>query len=533
MVGDVDKFDYGKGRWDLVLGMYMHEYLTRNAAKVVASLKPDDFEVFEDGRAQKITNYYTIENAAVRITRGDSSAAEEAGDLQQFRRKVVLMIDNNFIVKPQRDAALKRLDDFIDNHFAGNYEWSVISVGHGVQTVQPFTEERELIHEALERVRHMPTLDTQVEQDRALLSDPTRRRANTSEAADYPGSVHFSGREQTMRNLQATTNTARAIVQTCRAFGASEGKKLVVLVTGGMERNTTFSAYESGTDPNIQEMKLEVDRILDEMVHEANAANFNLYVVKARNRGMIAPQHDVSNKSSGLNLQSANILQSGGGAGPIDTTDVDSASLSLALGTGGLYLSSSDTGRNFEQIDTDTSNYYSLGYSPQHSDDGKYHHISVKVKKPGLTVRHRDGYLNLSFDQRLEQSLLSPLSFPKEKGSLPVALVLGLPADAERVRIPVIASVAMSRLTVLPRGESYVGRVHVYLSIYDRNGNNVGYHHLTRDINVSKSDVSKLQNAQFRTQMNVALKKGDFTLVVTLRDDVSNEIGTAIQNVRL
>jgi SAM-dependent methyltransferase len=39
-VGDVDKFDYGKAKWDLVLGMYMHEYLNRNAAKVVASLKP-------------------------------------------------------------------------------------------------------------------------------------------------------------------------------------------------------------------------------------------------------------------------------------------------------------------------------------------------------------------------------------------------------------------------------------------------------------------------------------------------------------
>src|SRR5204862_2066070 len=37
VVGDVDKFDYGKERWDLVLGMYMHEYLTRNAAKVMAS----------------------------------------------------------------------------------------------------------------------------------------------------------------------------------------------------------------------------------------------------------------------------------------------------------------------------------------------------------------------------------------------------------------------------------------------------------------------------------------------------------------
>jgi SAM-dependent methyltransferase len=46
-VGDVDKFDYGKERWDLVLGMYMHEYLTRNAGKVMASLKHGGILVVE------------------------------------------------------------------------------------------------------------------------------------------------------------------------------------------------------------------------------------------------------------------------------------------------------------------------------------------------------------------------------------------------------------------------------------------------------------------------------------------------------
>ena len=46
-VGDVDKFDYGKERWDLVVGMYMHEYLGRNAGKVVASLKPGGLLIVE------------------------------------------------------------------------------------------------------------------------------------------------------------------------------------------------------------------------------------------------------------------------------------------------------------------------------------------------------------------------------------------------------------------------------------------------------------------------------------------------------
>lgn len=46
-VGDVDKFDYGKEKWDLVLGMYMHEYFNRNAKKVVASLKPGGIVIVE------------------------------------------------------------------------------------------------------------------------------------------------------------------------------------------------------------------------------------------------------------------------------------------------------------------------------------------------------------------------------------------------------------------------------------------------------------------------------------------------------
>ena len=46
-VGDVDRFDYGKARYDLIVGMYMHEYLNRNAKKVVAALRPGGLLVVE------------------------------------------------------------------------------------------------------------------------------------------------------------------------------------------------------------------------------------------------------------------------------------------------------------------------------------------------------------------------------------------------------------------------------------------------------------------------------------------------------
>jgi SAM-dependent methyltransferase len=47
VVDDVDRFDYGTDRWDLVIGMYMHGLITRNAGKIVASLKPGGLLVIE------------------------------------------------------------------------------------------------------------------------------------------------------------------------------------------------------------------------------------------------------------------------------------------------------------------------------------------------------------------------------------------------------------------------------------------------------------------------------------------------------
>jgi SAM-dependent methyltransferase len=47
VVEDADRFDYGRQRWDLVVGMYMHAVITRNAEKIMDSLKPGGIVVVE------------------------------------------------------------------------------------------------------------------------------------------------------------------------------------------------------------------------------------------------------------------------------------------------------------------------------------------------------------------------------------------------------------------------------------------------------------------------------------------------------
>ena len=79
---------------------------------------------------------------------------------------------------------------------------------------------------------------------------------------------------------------------------------------------------------------------------------------------------------------------------------------------------------------------------------------------------------------------------------------------------------------MLPREGAYVGRVHIYLSVFDANGTQCRVS--SSDAGSHDVDGAARQGGEepFRYTMNLRLKKGDFTVVVTMRDELSNELGS-------
>ena len=310
---------------------------------------------------------------------------------------------------------------------------------------------------------------------------------------------------------------------------AEDGKKFIILVTGGIEQNTTFSAFEGANDPEIRELKRQTGEIVDAMVREANGANFTVHVINARGRTDAVPQHDVSNRSSGL--VSANLLRDPGNEA-VDLSDPDSIPSDIALGTGGMYLPSGDILASLQTIDMATANFYSLGYSPDHNGDREYHTIKVRVKRPGVRVSNRVGYFDETPEDRLEQMLRARMKFDDGFGSIPVKVEVGEAAAAERdLIVPVTGTMPISRITVIPQDANFVGKVHVYCAVFDDHGNNIGFSHQVKKLTMSADEVSS--PGDFRYTVKVHLKPGAFTIVITLRDELSNELGSASEIVRL
>jgi len=127
------------------------------------------------------------------------------------------------------------------------------------------------------------------------------------------------------------------------------------------------------------------------LLDEANGANTSFYPIDPR--GLVVFDEPISRPTTGLPPP---------GSTTITPSSVDRLRLgarldslrTLADATDGLAIvDSNNLARGFKRVVDDLSSYYLLGYYSTGKMDGKFHPISVRVKRPGVTVRARRGYL--------------------------------------------------------------------------------------------------------------------------------------------
>jgi hypothetical protein len=149
-----------------------------------------------------------------------------------------------------------------------------------------------------------------------------------------------------------------------------------------------------------------------------NAANRNntaFYTVDPR--GLATGEFDIS-ENVGMQRDATALRQTQ------DTLRV------LAAETDGrAFVNRNDFGKAMKQIVADSSAYYLLGYnSSQAPQDGKFHEIKVRVKRPGVDVRARKGYWALTAENAAR------IATPKPAAPTAVTRALSSIAEPSRGR---------------------------------------------------------------------------------------------------
>jgi hypothetical protein len=127
--------------------------------------------------------------------------------------------------------------------------------------------------------------------------------------------------------------------------------------------------------------------------------------------------------------------------------------------------------RTFERIAVDTSSFYSLGFNSGYvKDDGRYVDVEVRVKRPGLKVRTREGYVPLTARQRqeYERRYRTPATAVFAALASPVATHTGMPLRVNAIafrRPNASAEVALtvetdaSAMTFIEESGVFTGRI--------------------------------------------------------------------------
>jgi VWFA-related protein len=126
--------------------------------KVVSGLKPEDFELYENGQLQKITNFAFVS----KMKSGASIGGDQSQEAQtpsnaataplkrgETRRTIALVVDDLNLSFPSVYYTRKALNKFVDEQMLPGDLVAIIRTGGGVGALQQFTSDKQLLKAAI------------------------------------------------------------------------------------------------------------------------------------------------------------------------------------------------------------------------------------------------------------------------------------------------------------------------------------------------------------------------------------------------
>jgi VWFA-related protein len=335
----------------------------------VRGLTADDFELTEKGRPQAITTFEAVDIPIEEQPPdlADSDVVTNEGD----GRIYLIVLDA--ISAANATLAKRELRTFFDDHFGPSDVAAVMLLDRGdAKSGQDFTSNRRLLIQGIDRFigyNENEAGEAVVPGSASPFSGPTERPAAGTQSAG--ASARYESQVLGSRNrMGRLKDLTEFLIKT------PGRRKAMILVSEAIGFDATDFQDYKGTAMN------PAAQLAHAAMTAATRGNIAIYPIHP---GGASPGMVLSGPDTGTEIQDQRV---GGQSATMELRTIADA-------TGGFaHVNSNNFDDSFTRLVQEQSVYYMLGFnSSQDKDDGLYVPVKLTVKRPGLKVHAREGYI--------------------------------------------------------------------------------------------------------------------------------------------
>ena len=530
----------------------------------VVDLGKDDFEVLVDGHAVPI-DYFSAPRLALAPTPSSGLAAEDIAQIPVPAQaalvplapaNLVIYVDQTALENRARHETVTELREFLASRPAGGDRVMVAAFEQDLRVLLQPTTDAVRIAAALDELESRPSLARLTSSERTQLYQDIRAygrnamRVSGGSAAMraqriQEGELIRIENEITLWAEQVLDREARSVEsleRLVRALAASEGRKAVVLATAGIQgyparglfaaldqQRGVVTSSDSQRSPSLEQRGIETLRQFEQMVHAAQNARVAFYTVSP----LVQPPNENSAEFGSAGPKAAIPLPR-----DLGTMEASSSIARLAGATGGATFNiASDLDRRLELVTADIDATYSLGFSTSAAAGDKAHKIDVRVRRPGLQVRHREGFQRSSAPERAESALSAAVTFGQAENPLEITLKIGEGKSDGKKKggqiVPLAVGMPLRYLSLVPSGDVRSGKVSVRVGIQDARGRLLESGAATVPIVVPENQVEKAMASTWYHRAEMRLAPGPQRVAVVVLDEVSGVQSTVFTEIEV
>jgi VWFA-related protein len=549
-------------------------YATDKDGHRITGLGKDDFELLEDGKRVPISNFevFTAPSSTAATAAGQVSGQTGARAPEDAVNLVVYFDDFN--IRPaHRTQAVRQLGDFLAHKLEPGDRVMLVTYDLGLHVRFPFTSDPAVIAKGLAEIGTLAThgdegdrdrlqsFDAMMDIQRDSLSDPTDPVPCPPNIVTPAQSYAAARRQEVLRTISTLTVLVNSLsgvpgrkallhvsdglpltpgeelfeflLQLCGGQGAAAGLGQAAAPKnnnggrfGGDKTPDVLRAYDStsigiksyqaASQAMLDAQSFSVAKNLQSLAAHANAQRVTFYTLQAS--GLQGP-----NTADAATGPAERLLQTNAVGYSIRANHQASLQL-LADTTGGRsILNTNDFLPDLGHMREDLSSFYSLGFAPTHTGDGREHKLEVRLRKPGAHLRYRQSYRDKPTIEKVVDRTLATLFYGTEDNPLEVAIEIGdlTPAEGGKFTVPVRLRIPLFKLAILKQEESFEGKLRILVATRDEVGGASPVKQVDVPLHIPRKEVLNAMGQYYVYTLTLNLKPGLQHVAVAVRDELA------------